>query len=67
MNIKEAIQDFLNKNPWVEAKLDEAGAEVAVSGLPDEYNEVEYKTVINGKWVKTVGEYKTEASKYDYW
>jgi len=57
-NIKSAISNYLSKNPALVSKLEEHGADVNISGLPSEYDNTPYETVINGVWVHTVGEYK---------
>lgn len=62
-NIKDAIKDYLNKNP--DLNYDLGKIKVAPAALPIEYNDTPYCTVVNGHFVHTIGEYKAEVVKYD--
>jgi hypothetical protein len=66
-DIKAAISHYLNNNSGLANILESHNASVAVSGLPQEYDNVPYCTVVNGKMVHTVGEYKAALpNEYDY-
>jgi hypothetical protein len=61
-NIAAAKADYLAKNPDL-AYLKTTN--VAVSSLPAEYDDTPYRTVINGTYTKTVGEYKAICQRFE--
>lgn len=67
-SIKEAIAHYLSSLSSNDRQsLARSGiinvSDIAIASLPKEYDKVEYQTVVNGKHVETVGEYKAEVAK----
>lgn len=63
-SIKAALTDHLSKESALQRHTFDPN-DIAVSGLPVEYDDTPCETYINGKFVRTVGEYKAEAAKFD--
>lgn len=65
--LQKAIHQYVKETPSLKLSLDRHNADesnVAVSGLPAKYDNVEACLIVNGKWCYTVGEYKRELEKY---
>lgn len=66
MNFQQASAEYLAKNPQLASFLAANNADLAPSSLPKEYDNVPYCTVLNGKMVHTIGEYKAECAKTEW-
>jgi hypothetical protein len=64
--VEQAISAYLQEDPQTASFLEKNNATLSVSALPDKYDNTPYQTVVNGKWVKTVGEYKAECRKSEW-
>lgn len=57
--VMEALIDYWNNLTPRERTIFPTPTSIGVENLPDRYNDTPYNTVIGGKHVKTVGEYKS--------